>query len=454
MEMAQLESDLKAAALAAPQSAEAHGRLGSFYYGAGRHEDAISAYTAALEREPTSIDYLRERALAYHALGELDKATLDVIDAIALVPRDPKLADTLGAFLQDLNRFDEAKLCHAQAIEDDPTNLNYYMNLASAMERSGNFASAEEIYRSVMSRAPDRPDAYMALSELLSRSSDLAGAAAILEEAAANGAGYPELFANLGNAYVGLGNQEAASRAYRRGLEIDPNHGYLSHMSAVVSGGKTERANPDYVAHLFDGYARNFETHLIRGLSYRVPGLLRNELIRFRPDADPGRSNAAKLRILDLGCGTGLMGVMTYDVASLLKGIDISPNMIAEARAKSIYHELVVGDLVSVMAADSSQYDVVVGGDVFCYFGDLQPVVSTARERLVPGGLLLFSVERSQGAPYQLHATGRFGHSGDYLVRTVTGAGMSLVTMRAEVIRTNANAQVSGFVVVARRPAN
>ena len=454
METAALESELKSAITANPDSAENFARLASLYYGVGQFEDAIENYAEAIKREPNSVIYLRNRALAHHAIGALDRAVSDIIEAVTLAPRDATLADTLGVLLQDLNRFDEAKLCHAQAIEEEPNNPSYYLNLAVAMVKSGIIEAARELYNAVTVMAPALPAAYISLAELYSRGSDHKKAAEILEKGIANGADAVAIYANLGNAYYASGDQEKAQNAYKRGLEIDPTHGYLLHMLAVTTGKTTEGASPEYVAHVFDGYAQTFEAHLVRGLSYRVPGLIRNELLKARSDADPIRPGAAKLRILDVGCGTGLGGVMTFDVASYLKGVDLSPKMIVEARAKNIYNDLVVGEVVEVMNADTQNYDIILAADVFCYIGDLMPVLLASRERLVPGGYLLFSVERVPGTSFSLQPTGRYAHSGDYLVRSLTAAKLSVTALRSEVIRTNDSVQVQGYIAVARRPMN
>jgi predicted TPR repeat methyltransferase len=143
---------------------------------------------------------------------------------------------------------------------------------------------------------------------------------------------------------------------------------------------------------------------------------------------------------------------MTYDIASYLKGVDLSPKMIAEAEAKKIYNSLVVGEIVEVLSADTESYDAVLGGDVFCYIGDLMPVLLACRERLTPGGHLIFSVERIAGTSFNLQPTGRYAHSGDYLVRSLTAAKFSVTALRSEVIRTNESVQVQGYVAVARRP--
>ena len=78
---------------------------------------------------------------------------------------------------------------------------------------------------------------------------------------------------------------------------------------------------------------------------------------------------------LDLGCGTGLAGVAFRDCVERLEGIDLSPGMVAEARAKGIYDALHVGEVVAhLKAATDRQFDLILAADVLVYVGDLAPL--------------------------------------------------------------------------------
>ncbi|MEJ0072377.1 MAG: methyltransferase domain-containing protein [Pseudomonadota bacterium] len=106
-----------------------------------------------------------------------------------------------------------------------------------------------------------------------------------------------------------------------------------------------------YVAALFDGYAARFENELVGNLHYRAPEILH---ALFAPHVALG----TKLDIVDLGCGTGLGGAAFRSLARRLDGIDLSPRMIEQARARAIYQDLTVGELVAgLLARDPARYD-------------------------------------------------------------------------------------------------
>lgn len=64
------------------------------------------------------------------------------------------------------------------------------------------------------------------------------------------------------------------------------------------------------------------------------------EEIRSAHDGDVLSYLNGSLDILDLGCGTGLIGSWFKDYARKLVGVDVSPTMLDMATKKGCYHEL------------------------------------------------------------------------------------------------------------------
>ena len=105
----------------------------------------------------------------------------------------------------------------------------------------------------------------------------------------------------------------------------------------------------------------------------------------------PGRD---KLRVLDLGCGTGLAGLLFKPCAARLTGIDLSPAMIEKARARDVYDSLIVGDIETALIGE---YDLILAADTLVYLGDLRPVFAAVADHLAPGGFFLFTTEAKEG---------------------------------------------------------
>ena len=129
-------------------------------------------------------------------------------------------------------------------------------------------------------------------------------------------------------------------------------------------------------------------------------------------------------RVLDAGCGTGLLG--THLRAARLVGIDQSPDMLTKARARGIYAELVEGDLVQAMAARTDSFDLVASACVLYHIADLAPFFREAARLLVPGGHLFFSVDPAPDAmDIGVSSPGEYTHSRRYLRRLAAETGFT-----------------------------
>src|SRR5258706_8333329 len=166
---------------------------------------------------------------------------------------------------------------------------------------------------------------------------------------------------------------------------------------------------------LFDDYASYYDSAMVGSLGYRAPSHLRSLAGRVMPDAAP------PMRVLDLGCGTGLSGEAFQDLTAggRLDGIDLSPGMIEEARRRNIYSDLIIEDFETALAVPGLSYDLIIAGDALIYHGDLLPVLSGAARRLDPGGFCLFTVERIAGRSWGQTPPNRFPYIVNHLLSLV-----------------------------------
>ncbi|WP_236899203.1 methyltransferase [Devosia sp. SL43] len=205
-----------------------------------------------------------------------------------------------------------------------------------------------------------------------------------------------------------------------------------------------------YVEALFDQYAPQFEEALLGKLGYQVPALLDTMLT----------VEMAKLGIerfadmLDLGCGTGLMGVRLRDRVDFLEGIDLSAAMVAEARRRANYDRLEKAELVAFLADRAPTADLITAADVFIYCGALPPVLAAVVPALRPGGLLAFSLEAHDGEePVFLRASLRYAHGVAATCQALADAGLEVLRFEMATLRQDRGAPIGGMLVVARKSA-
>ncbi|MEJ2646755.1 MAG: methyltransferase domain-containing protein [Gammaproteobacteria bacterium] len=254
----------------------------------------------------------------------------------------------------------------------------------------------------------------------------------------------------LARALHAVDRTEEAIEALRGALALDPDNVQAVHALAAFGGSPTpQRAAPEYVAELFDGYADNFDHHLVDVLEYRIPQLLYDAVL------DATGADFRDQDILDLGCGTGLCAPLFRAHAKRLVGVDLSARMVDRARERGLYDDLHVDDLVNVMAAEPNAYDLVLAADVFVYIGELSDIFEACRNGLRPDGLFAFSTETLEGGNrgYALHPTGRYAHSADYLHEQAARAGFEVLSHEPAMIRKNEGAPVNGHISVLRKTA-
>jgi predicted TPR repeat methyltransferase len=422
----------------------------------GRVDEALAALDAGLALDQGSVALRISRADARMQARDVLGAAADASDAVILDPTNAQAKAVLGVVLLEMDRPQDALPCLRDAVAANPQHSACLRAYATAMERVGDLDGAAALLDQSVVSCPGDVGLRIAAIMLAMRTRDFARAADLAEAARQAGVADAQVFGLRGHALSSLGRHAEAGEAYGEALKLAPDDPYVRHL--VAAAGllpQASRAPAPYLEAVFDGYASRFEAHLI-GLHYRVPGLLRAALLEHRPALAEG---AALGPVLDLGCGTGLMAVVLSDLAlAPMTGVDLSEGMLAEARAKNLYAELVQADLERFLVDRVTTWPLVLAADVFCYFGVLDAVMRLVHARLEPGGLLMFTVEELDEAlpgaaerGWRLGRQGRFSHRRAYVEEMAEAAGFALRTARPCVLRAEAGADVPGLLFVLER---
>lgn len=236
-------------------------------------------------------------------------------------------------------------------------------------------------------------------------------------------------------------------------LQQAPDDAIYRHYAQLAEGNTPAAQPPELVKWLFDeGLAGQYDLHMVRVLGYQLPRQVAGQIAGIFPDK--------KLNLLDLGCGTGLLGLYLGPVQGSLVGVDLSAAMTRQAARHQVYDRLDnQGILEALGNAPEAHYDVIAALDVLPYVGDLAQFFPAAQRALASGGFLIFSTEAArpeadaQGRGYLLQANGRYAHRRDYLESLLAQAGFAYVKLAEQTIRSERDEPVRGFVVTAQKLA-
>jgi predicted TPR repeat methyltransferase len=380
--------------------------------------------------------------------GELEQTGIEserlaqAEQALALDPRDAAACLQLGDALMDLHEYDRALAAYRHALTLRRPFPEAHNNLAGALLRLGDPHAAIAECRQALVERPGYVLALNTLGAALGKVGLLEEAIAVLRQAISLSHAYANAHHNLGNVLDQAGRSEEAKRAYHWALTFNPTLEEARYNLAALGDMAPPPSTPyAYLLRLFDSYAPSFDQHLVDALDYVVPEKLNEAVLAARPQA-------AALDVIDLGCGTGLVGQHFRRVAGRLTGIDISARMMQWAQRRNIYDQLVLGDYVHYLGARQDPCDLVLAADVFIYAGDLVAVFEAVARLLRKGGLFAFSLEVVPHADYVLQPNRRYAHSLGYIQRLARQNNFHEVAVNPVKLRRQGEEHAAGLIVV------
>jgi predicted TPR repeat methyltransferase len=250
---------------------------------------------------------------------------------------------------------------------------------------------------------------------------------------------------DLGDLCQSVGRRDEARDAYQKYFDTHPDDAEIEHLLiALRDEAPPARASDRTIQQIYKDFAWNYETRMRVDLEYKGPERLSDAVRTIIPDP-------SGLKVLDLGCGSGLAGETLRPWARELTGLDLSPEMLDLARKRSIYDRLEVGEITQWLNQGSELFDLIASCDVVIYFGDVHELVAAARDRLKPGGLFAFSMERGQTYPFRITDTGRYEHHPDHIREAAAAAGMNVAYLEDAFLRMEYGAPVTGLFAVLKR---
>ena len=154
-------------------------------------------------------------------------------------------------------------------------------------------------------------------------------------------------------------------------------------------------SNLDELEDIYKNWASDYEYDVIQLAGY-VGHLITSDLLLKNL-----KNN--KARILDAGCGTGLVGeILSKNNFKNIEGVDFSEEMLSIANQKNIYKSLNLFDLTKKLAYNDNSFDAIICAGTFTC-GHVGPESLIEMLRITKeGGFICFTVRKQEweAAPY------------------------------------------------------
>lgn len=145
--------------------------------------------------------------------------------------------------------------------------------------------------------------------------------------------------------------------------------------------------SPEDSKALYAKWAKSYESEFVSAQGYEHPKVIAEYFDKAVPEAK---------KVIDVGTGTGLVGLYLSKLRKVtIDGIDISPEMLAEANAKGVYRNLYERDLTKEIIDTDAPYDALICIGIFTH-GHLGPAALDNLLPLIrPGGYYVIGANAS-----------------------------------------------------------
>jgi predicted TPR repeat methyltransferase len=457
-----------------PKAPVAHNNLGNLYAKQADYLNAMLHYQKAIVLKPDYADAYYNLAIAQTKLDKNQDAIQSLTTALKIQPEFTQAHGQLGLLLQQGGDFSGALEHYQERIRLEPNHAQTYVNMGAILVKQGNLTQGIEHFKKALQIEPqhteahynlgstylsmskpdealqhylqsigDNPDAdtYFNIAVIYSYKDRHGDAIDYFNSALKLRPDFFESHVNLGATYLKIENYPKAIEHYQQALRLQPDNPEIEYiLSAITEEHHKPTAAPnEFVSNLFDQYAPHFEKHLLQYLKYQAHTLLYNTV------QEHLKNQLHDFTIIDLGCGTGLCGVLFKPHAKKLIGIDISSKMIDIAKEKDVYDTLIVADIIPALS-DFENIDLIIAADVFGYIGDLAPVFQAVKSALKSEGYFAFTIEKTDQALFSLEKSTRFAHSKQYIHQLCDQFGFTLLSENEEKLRMQRQEPVIGYV--------
>ena len=318
---------------------------------------------------------------------------------------------------------------YRKALDLEPNNAEAHAGLAALLYKQKRTLEALEEYRQAVILNPDMPEMSNNLALILKDTGDYERAADLLLNAIKQAPQQTDFSINLAETLTLFyaQNPQEACKIAEQWQKFAPDNVFVNRLVSAFNG-KNIADGKAYTEALFDAFAENYE-QTMQNINYSAIAKLKE--LNFAPIG----------KVLDLGCGTGLVGQAFKSAANSFIGVDISQKMLNLAASKGVYADLIKDDIINFVSANKLKFDFIIALDVVEYIDDFCKIAAC-----VNGIPFIFTIENAPEnvIEYKLNTSGRYQHNPRYICKQLTAAGYKNIKEYPLILRQENGADVNG----------
>ncbi|MCW5588262.1 MAG: tetratricopeptide repeat protein [Legionellales bacterium] len=427
-------------------TSEVYHYLANIYFRLHDYSAAFNYSQEALKKEPLRTEILYNHALILQKLNRCDEACNTFKQILSIQPNNTATLHQLGNLMMQQNDLLSARDYYHQLIALHTNDFFGWYNLAMCYLRLNEKLIALDYLNQAQSIKPNDLDCLYNLGVLHLEFNNYEKAIDYFQLLLTINPEHLASLVNLAVVFIRQQNPQSALPYIKRGLALQPHQPTLLFLQSVFSNHPPPAQAPnDYLIELFDYYAEHYDQHLHLHLNYQLPQQIHDVVVSL--------PNVALARVIDLGCGTGLCGEKLRPLVKQLTGVDLSVNMLAQARQKNCYDELIHTDILNYLSTQPAAFTLMLAADVVVYQGDLAEFLKHCYHALAHQGYVIFNYELSKHYPYQLDNTARYSHHPNYIKTLLQQTGFQLRQCTSIIPRLQQAQAVKCHLILAQKKA-
>ena len=323
---------------------------------------------------------------------------------------------------------------YKKALSISPKDFDAHLNYAVLLQKQNRLNEALEEYRQAAVINPDSAEVSNNLGLLQRTLNNLPQAIDMLLNAFCLSPKKQEYAANLAETLTIFAetNFEQAGKIASAWLQKAPDNPFAIQIDAALNN-KNIAHNSAYSQQLFDIFADTYESTM-QNINYNIPHKIASLI---------GKPHGL---IVDLGCGSGLLGQELKTSDNHLIGVDISEKMLKLAEQKNIYDKLIQSDIIQY-CQNLPDNSIIIAADVIGYIGEIKPLIT----KIFPHEFVFSAaIDNNKTQTFSLIPQGRYIYNSDYINITLKNCGYNNVSQHNTTLRTENGTPVKGAIFIAK----